>query len=117
MQLVLPGETACLECTARPRSSQGTNSGSARVSASGACAASLPTTTAILAGVLAQTALKHLLEFGTLSQYVSYEGLADSLTQDASLPDVECPQARCRELQEQQRCVPGRLSTNMSAEP
>ena len=43
----------------------------------GVCAASLPTTMGITAGLLVQNSLKYLLDFGEVSHYLGYSALMD----------------------------------------
>ena len=47
----------------------------------GVCAASLPTTMGITAGLLVQNSLKFLLDFGEVSHYLGYSALKDFFPQ------------------------------------
>jgi ubiquitin-like modifier-activating enzyme 5 len=68
IQLVSPGLTACFECAPPLVVASGIDEKT--LSREGVCAASLPTTMGIVAGLLAQNALKHLLQFGSVSEYL-----------------------------------------------
>jgi ubiquitin-like modifier-activating enzyme 5 len=60
-------------------------------------AASLPTTMAITAGCLVQNALKRLLHFGSVSNFVGYDALNDFFPRYTLLPNPECDNRHCRE--------------------
>lgn len=65
----------------------------------GVCAASLPTTMAIVAGFLVQNALKYLLHFGEVSNYVGYNALLDFFPRQEILPNPQCEDRFCRQRQ------------------
>ena len=95
IQLLLPGVTPCYQCcpplvvaTGQPEAK--------RV---GVCAASLPTTMGIVAGFLAQNALKYLLQFGTVSEYVGYDALRDHFPSIDIKPNQDCSNDACRRRQ------------------
>ena len=94
-QLMLPGVTPCYECA--PPLVVAT--GQAEAKREGVCAASLPTTMGIIAGLLSQNALKYLLGFGKVTQYVGYDALNDHFPDAALLPNPECNSNPCRAAQ------------------
>ena len=61
-QVVVPGQTACFACCPPLVVASGIDERTLK--REGVCAASLPTTMGIVAGLLVQNALKHLLGFG-----------------------------------------------------
>ena len=62
MQVIIPGETACFACVPPLVVASGIDERTLK--REGVCAASLPTTMGIVAGLLVQNTLKHLLHFG-----------------------------------------------------
>jgi ubiquitin-like modifier-activating enzyme 5 len=62
----------------------------------GVCAASLPTTMALVAALLAQTALKYVLKFGAVAPYIGYNALSDFFPQWPMRPNPSCDDAHCR---------------------
>ena len=62
IQVVIPGETACFACVPPLVVASGIDERSLK--REGVCAASLPTTMGIVAGLLVQNTLKYLLHFG-----------------------------------------------------
>ncbi|KAK3272400.1 hypothetical protein CYMTET_19302 [Cymbomonas tetramitiformis] len=62
IQLLVPGEMACFECAPPLVVASGIDEKTLK--REGVCAASLPTTMGMVAGMLVQNTLKHLLEFG-----------------------------------------------------
>ena len=63
IQQIIPGETACFECAPPLVVASGIDEKTLK--REGVCAASLPTTMGIVAGMLVQNTLKYLLRFGT----------------------------------------------------
>jgi ubiquitin-like modifier-activating enzyme 5 len=61
-QVIIPGVTACFACVPPLVVASGIDERTLK--REGVCAASLPTTMGIVAGLLVQNALKHLLGFG-----------------------------------------------------
>ena len=61
-QVVIPGDTACFECVPPLVVASGIDEKTLK--REGVCAASLPTTMGIVAGLLVQNTLKYLLGFG-----------------------------------------------------
>lgn len=62
----------------------------------GVCAASLPTTMGIVAGFLVQNALKYLLDFGTVSNYIGYNALQDFFPSMTLKPNPQCDDNQCQ---------------------
>lgn len=62
IQVVIPGETACFACVPPLVVASGIDERTLK--REGVCAASLPTTMGIVAGLLVQNTLKYLLKFG-----------------------------------------------------
>lgn len=63
----------------------------------GVCAASLPTTMALTAAMLVQNALKYLLEFGELSYFLGYNGMANFFPSYEMRPNPDCLNGHCRQ--------------------
>ena len=62
IQVIIPGETACFACVPPLVVASGIDERTLK--REGVCAASLPTTMGIVAGLLVQNTLKYLLRFG-----------------------------------------------------
>ena len=62
IQVIIPGETACFACVPPLVVASGIDERTLK--REGVCAASLPTTMGIVAGLLVQNTLKYLLHFG-----------------------------------------------------
>lgn len=56
----------------------------------GVCAASLPTTMGMVAGMLVQNVLKYLLGFGQISYYLGYNAMNNYFPSDIVRPNPEC---------------------------
>ncbi|KAG5509127.1 hypothetical protein JKF63_06136 [Porcisia hertigi] len=95
IQLLLPGITPCYECC--PPLVVAT--GLPEAKREGVCAASLPTTMGIIAGFVAQNALKYLLQFGEVSEYVGYDAMRDFFPRVELKANPECRNAVCGERQ------------------
>ena len=67
----------------------------------GVCAASLPTTMGIVAGLLVQNTLKYLLKFGSVTPYLGYNALDDFFPTYPMKPNPECEESFCRRRQEE----------------
>ncbi|EMP31574.1 Ubiquitin-like modifier-activating enzyme 5 [Chelonia mydas] len=67
----------------------------------GVCAASLPTTMGVVAGILVQNVLKFLLNFGTVSYYLGYNAMQDFFPTMAMKPNPHCDDKNCRKQQEE----------------
>ncbi|POI28665.1 hypothetical protein CIB84_007584 [Bambusicola thoracicus] len=66
IQLIIPGESACFACA--PPLVVAANIDEKTLKREGVCAASLPTTMGVVAGILVQNVLKYLLNFGTIKE-------------------------------------------------
>lgn len=97
IQLVKPGETACFNCA--PPLIVASNVDERTLKKEGVCAASLPTTMAIVAGMLVQNALKYLLKFGKVSPYLGYNALDDFFPTWSMKPNPDCTDQFCIERQ------------------
>lgn len=98
IQSIYPGETACFECAPPYVVANGGDEN--QIKREGVCAASLPTTMGVIAGLLVQNALKFLLSFGEVTNYLGYSSKTDYLPNYAIQPNPECPSRYCIELQE-----------------
>uniref|UniRef100_A0A7E4UX81 Ubiquitin-like modifier-activating enzyme 5 n=1 Tax=Panagrellus redivivus TaxID=6233 RepID=A0A7E4UX81_PANRE len=101
IQYIEPGKTACFSCL--PPLVVASNIDEKTLKKEGVCAASLPTTMAIVAGFLVQNSLKYLLHFGTVSNYVGYNALADFFPTQEILPNPQCDDRFCRQRQSEYR--------------
>eukprot|EP00897_Mesotaenium_endlicherianum_P000504 jgi/Mesen1/10454/ME000082S09964 len=97
IQLLVPGETACFACAPPLVVASGIDEKTLK--REGVCAASLPTTMGIVAGLLVQNALKHLLSFGQVSPYLGYNALKDFFPTMAMRPSPSCTNVACQQRQ------------------
>lgn len=97
IQLVKPGETACFACA--PPLVVASEIDEKTLKKDGVCAASLPTTMAIVAAMLVQNALKYMLEFGKVSPYLGYNALEDFFPSWSMKPNPDCTDRFCVERQ------------------
>lgn len=97
IQLLVPGETACFACVPPLVVASGIDEKTLK--REGVCAASLPTTMGIIAGLLVQSALKFLLKFGKVSMYLGYSALQDFFPTMTMRPSPQCSNAACLECQ------------------
>ncbi|GCB69369.1 hypothetical protein scyTo_0008372, partial [Scyliorhinus torazame] len=67
----------------------------------GVCAASLPTTMGVVAGLLVQNVLKYLLGFGSVSYYLGYNAMQDFFPTMTMKPNPSCDDRSCRFRQEE----------------
>ncbi|VUZ49051.1 unnamed protein product [Hymenolepis diminuta] len=101
-QLMYPGRTACFECMPPLVVAQGLNDTKA-LKREGVCAASLPTTMAIVAGLMVQNVLKFLLNFGEVSSYFGYGAAKDTVYRVGLRPNPTCADSWCRKRQKERR--------------
>ncbi|KAL5968057.1 Ubiquitin-like modifier-activating enzyme 5 [Taenia solium] len=101
-QLMYPGRTACFECMPPLVVAAGLNDTKV-LKRDGVCAASLPTTMAIVAGLMVQNVLKFLLNFGEVSSYFGYGAAKDTVYQVSLRPNPSCADAWCRRRQKERR--------------
>uniref|UniRef100_A0AC34F783 THIF-type NAD/FAD binding fold domain-containing protein n=1 Tax=Panagrolaimus sp. ES5 TaxID=591445 RepID=A0AC34F783_9BILA len=97
IQYIEPGKTACFSCL--PPLIVASNIDEKTLKKDGVCAASLPTTMAVVAGFLVQNALKYLLHFGTVTNYLGYNALADFFPNEEIRPNPNCDDRFCRQRQ------------------
>ncbi|XP_064598161.1 ubiquitin-like modifier-activating enzyme 5 [Liolophura sinensis] len=86
IQFIIPGETSCFACA--PPLVVATKTDEKTLKREGVCAASLPTTMAVVAGFLVQNTLKYLLQFGDVSFYLGYNALQDFFPKMAMKPNL-----------------------------
>ncbi|CAG9312259.1 unnamed protein product [Blepharisma stoltei] len=97
IQTIYPGETACFECA--PPYVVASGGDEHEIKREGVCAASLPTTMGVVAGLLIQNTLKYLLRFGNVTYYLGYSSKTDYFPNYMMSPNPECPFRRCVEMQ------------------
>lgn len=97
IQLIRPGDTACFACA--PPLVVASNIDERTLKKEGVCAASLPTTMAIVAGMLVQNSLKYLLNFGKVTPYLGYNALDDFFPTWSMKPNPECSDRFCVQRQ------------------
>ncbi|KHJ75708.1 hypothetical protein OESDEN_24676 [Oesophagostomum dentatum] len=99
IQYIEPGRTACFACV--PPLVVASNIDERTLKREGVCAASLPTTMAVVAGFLVQNTLKYLLHFGEVSMYVGYNALQDFFPRQEMKPNDQCDDRFCRQRQKE----------------
>ncbi|XP_078395709.1 ubiquitin-like modifier-activating enzyme 5 isoform X1 [Cetorhinus maximus] len=99
IQLLIPGETACFACA--PPLVVAANIDEKTLKREGVCAASLPTTMGVIAGLLVQNVLKYLLGFGSVSYYLGYNAMQDFFPTMVMKPNPNCDDGSCRLRQEE----------------
>lgn len=104
IQLLKPGETACFACA--PPLVVAENIDERTLKREGVCAASLPTTMGIVAGMLVQNTLKYLLGFGEVSDYLGYNALIDFFPRMTLRPNAQCDDQWCVRRQAEFRAKP-----------
>lgn len=97
IQVVAPGDTACFACVPPLVVASGVDERTLK--REGVCAASLPTTMGIIAGLLVQNTLKYLLSFGQVTQYLGYSSLQDFFPTMEIKPNPGCTNALCVQRQ------------------
>lgn len=104
IQFIKPGELACFGCA--PPLVVAENIDEKTLKREGVCAASLPTTMGIVAGMLVQNALKYLLNFGTVSNYLGYNALIDFFPKMDLRPNPQCDDSWCMKRQAEYQARP-----------
>lgn len=104
IQLLKPGETACFACA--PPLVVAENIDERTLKREGVCAASLPTTMGIVAGLLVQNTLKYLLDFGEVSNYLGYNALNDFFPRMTLKPNTQCDDRFCLQRQKEFNAKP-----------
>lgn len=112
IQLLKPGETACFACA--PPLVVAENIDERTLKREGVCAASLPTTMGIVAGMLVQNTLKYLLDFGEVSDYLGYNALIDFFPKMSLKPNTQCDDRFCLERQNEFNAKP-KVEKNVEA--
>jgi ubiquitin-like modifier-activating enzyme 5 len=97
IQFIKPGELACFACA--PPLVVAENIDEKTLKREGVCAASLPTTMGMVAGMLVQNTLKYLLGFGEVSHYLGYSALIDFFPKMSLKPNPQCDDRHCVERQ------------------
>ena len=99
IQTMVPGVSACFECAMPTIVAEGGDE-QAEIIREGVCAASLPTTMSIIAGLLVQNVLKFLLEFGSVCDgCLGYDALTDFFPSYPMKPNPDCINHMCKEAQ------------------
>jgi len=101
IQFIVPGHTACFECSPPLIVAEGINEKTLK--REGVCAASLPTTMTMVAGMLIQNTLKYLLKFGSYSYYLGYNAMDDFFPRWEMKPNEECTNELCVKRQGEYR--------------
>ncbi|VDN58073.1 unnamed protein product [Dracunculus medinensis] len=99
IQFIEPGRTACFACV--PPLIVASKIDERTLKREGVCAASLPTTMAVIASFLAQNALKYLLNFGEVTYYIGYNALCDFFPRHKILPNPNCDDTYCQRRQQE----------------
>lgn len=103
IQLLLPGRTACFQCV--PPLVVASDIDERTLKREGVCAASLPTTMGMVAGLLVQNTLKYLLRFGQVSYFLGYNAMSNFFPTDCIRPNAECSNGACRARQADQAAI------------
>eukprot|EP00466_Bigelowiella_natans_P007011 jgi/Bigna1/92265/estExt_fgenesh1_pm.C_100020 len=101
IQFMLPGRTACFECSPPLIVSLGEDE--KKLKREGVCAASLPTTMSLVAAILVQNVLKFTLNFGQVSYYLGYNALKDFFPTWPMRPNPSCTSKACLKCQYKHR--------------
>lgn len=104
IQFIKPGELACFGCA--PPLVVAENIDEKTLKREGVCAASLPTTMSIVAGMLVQNTLKYLLNFGEVSNYLGYNALIDFFPKMDLWPNPTCDDRLCVQRQREFQARP-----------
>lgn len=93
IQLMIPGRRACFACAPPLVVASGIDERTLK--RDGVCAASLPTTMGIVAGMLVQATLKLLLGFGVVTDYLGYSAMTDFFPSMSLKPNPACEDSWC----------------------
>lgn len=99
IQFLIPGELACFACA--PPMVVADNIDEKTLKREGVCAASLPTTMGIVAGMLVQNTLKYLLNFGEVSHFLGYNAMQDYFPKYEVKPNPQCSDRNCQQRQQE----------------
>lgn len=114
IQFIRPGETACFGCA--PPLVVAENIDEKTLKREGVCAASLPTTMGITAGMLVQNTLKYLLNFGEVSDYLGYNAMNDFFPRMSLKPNTQCDDQHCQERQKEYQARPKVVTKEIALE-
>jgi molybdopterin/thiamine biosynthesis adenylyltransferase len=89
---LIPGKTACFMCMA------GIEIPGEKKERGEPCTASLPSTMAMLASIQTMEALKYLLNFGVLIDYVTYNAITGAFNNFQTRRDPNCP--ACKDIKQ-----------------
>ncbi|TNN14070.1 Ubiquitin-like modifier-activating enzyme 5 isoform 1 [Schistosoma japonicum] len=101
IQLMYPGRTPCFECLPPLIVASGLDEKTLK--REGVCAASLPTTMALVSSLLVQNTLKYLLKFGEVSTYLGYGAAKDSFYRVTLKANPDCADSWCNQRQNEWR--------------
>lgn len=101
IQYINPGRSACFACA--PPLIVASQIDERTLKRDGVCAASLPTTMGVVAGLLVQNTLKHLLQFGRVAHYLGYSALDDFFPTMRLRPNSQCVDVYC--IKRQAECA------------
>ncbi|OII72019.1 uncharacterized protein cubi_01352 [Cryptosporidium ubiquitum] len=119
IQFVIPGITACY-CCAPPLINFESDFGEDKItsfminsvddknsnrSSSRTCAASLSTTTSVIAGILVNNILKYFLKFGENSNFLGYHMIDDYFPRYSIVPNKECVDKWCQLRQKEKEYI------------
>ena len=93
IQWLIPGKLACFKCLPPLVTTSGFDE--KKLKRANVCAASLPTTMGVVAGLLVQNALKYLLDFGDVAEYLGYNAMKNFFPSYALQPNPQCEDAHC----------------------
>lgn len=93
IQLLVPGRLACFRCLPPLVTTSGFDE--KKLKRENVCAASLPTTMGVVAGLLVQNALKYLLEFGIVAEYLGYNAFKNFFPGYSLYPNPQCEDSHC----------------------
>jgi ubiquitin-like modifier-activating enzyme 5 len=93
IQWLIPGKLACFRCLPPLVTTSGFDEKSLK--RANVCAASLPTTMGVVAGLLVQNALKYLLDFGEVAEYLGYNAMKNFFPLYGLHPNPQCEDSWC----------------------
>uniref|UniRef100_G3UEF4 Ubiquitin-like modifier-activating enzyme 5 n=1 Tax=Loxodonta africana TaxID=9785 RepID=G3UEF4_LOXAF len=99
IQLIIPGESACFACA--PPLVVAANIDEKTLKREGVCAASLPTTMGVVAGILVQNVLKLYRNISSANTYLNYNAMQDFFPTMSMKPNPQCDDRNCRKQQEE----------------
>uniref|UniRef100_A0A2P2HYA5 Ubiquitin-like modifier-activating enzyme 5 n=1 Tax=Hirondellea gigas TaxID=1518452 RepID=A0A2P2HYA5_9CRUS len=115
IQFLIPGETACFDCA--PPLVVASQIDERTLKKDGVCAASLPTTMGVIAGLLVQNVLKFLLKFGAVSYYLGYNALQDYFPTMVVRPNPTCEDDWCRKRQREYQATEHERTAAAASKP